>query len=39
MDGFSKRMIDLQVVAEATTLDAINDEAARLGAALLAGDV
>ena len=39
MDGFSKRMIDLQVVEEATTLEALNAAAARLGAALRAGDV
>jgi glycerate kinase len=37
MDGFGKRMIDLQVVAEATTLEAIEAAAERLGAALIAG--
>lgn len=39
MEAFSKRMIDLMVVEEAATLEAVNDAAARLGAALLAGDV
>jgi glycerate kinase len=39
MDGFSKRMIDLQVVTEATTLAEIESAAARLGAALRTGDV
>ena len=39
MDGFSKRMIDLQVVAEATTLQDLETASARLGAALKSGDV
>ena len=39
MDGFSKRMIDLQVVEPATSLEAMTTAAARLGVALKAGDV
>lgn len=39
MDAFSKRMIDLQVVREATTLEALHATAARLGSALQSGDV
>lgn len=39
MDGFSKRMIDLQAVAEATTLQDLETASARLGAALKSGDV
>ena len=38
MDGFSKRMIDLHVVEEATTLEAMSAAAARLGAALRTKD-
>ena len=39
MDAFSKRMIDLQVVEEAPTLEEITATAARLGVALTAGDL
>jgi glycerate kinase len=39
MDGFAKRMIDLQVVEPAETLEQMSGAAARLGAALRAGEI
>ncbi len=37
MDAFAKRMIDLQVVREASTLDAVEASAHELGALIRAG--
>jgi glycerate kinase len=37
LDGFGKRMIDLQMVQEATTLEEIEDAGERLGEALASG--
>ncbi len=37
MDGFAKRMIDLQVVVEASTLDEVEASAHELGALIRAG--
>ena len=39
LDGFAKRMIDLQQVLEATTLEALETTSAWLGARLKSGDV